>query len=154
MISLMFRSFGAEPPADLTGLRHTAMWLGALLFVCASVLILAVVNFFSLFFGVTIAFLGRDGVKYTFLHLFRRIPLVGVTLPILFGYAVWHNVKLNGFVETAFAATLTTVVAIALLIGVVMINSLGTGSMKRGEGPVNREPRHPPGKPQGLPPLS
>ena len=132
MISLMYRSFGADAPKGLSGMTGALMWLVALLFVVSSVLILAVINFFSLFFGVTVNFLGRDGVKFTFLHLFRRIPLIGFTAPILLGYAVWHNVQMSGVVTNVMPPLLTAVVAIVLLGGLVALNTLlGTGPRKR-----------------------
>ncbi|MDP3898990.1 MAG: hypothetical protein Q8Q62_20150 [Mesorhizobium sp.] len=132
MISLMYRSFGADPPQDLDGVRGAMLWLLALVFVVASVAILAIINFFSLFFGVTVSFLGRDGVKFHFLHLFRRIPLIGFTAPILLGYAVWHNAKLSGALAIAMPALLTAAVAVGLLAGVIAVNTLlGTGPRNR-----------------------
>ena len=86
MIPLMYRSFGCTPPADLHGARLALVWLLALGFVVSAVAMLAVFNVLSLFFGVFVNFLGRDGVKFTFLHLFRRIPVIGfapVVLPVM-----------------------------------------------------------------------
>ena len=123
MITLMYRSFGKDAPTGLSGLRYAGVWLLAFIFVALSILILAVINFFSLFFGVTVNFLGRDGVKFTFLQLFRRIPLVGFTMPILLGYAVFHNVKLSGALAAAMPSILTTLLAIALLGGLVCFNN-------------------------------
>jgi len=124
MIGLMFRSFGAEPPRDIGGGHQALLWLTALAFVAASLAILAVLNFFSLFFGVSVSFLGRDGVKFRFLQLFRRIPLIGLTLPVLFAYAAWHNIRLGGFVATVAPALLTAVIAVALLGGVILLNTM------------------------------
>src|SRR5690349_2942201 len=96
MISLLYRSFGAAPPENLGGLRYAVLWLLALSFVATSLAILAFLNFFSLFFGVTVNFLGRDGVKFTFIQLFRRIPVIGITFPLMLGYALWCNVEAKG----------------------------------------------------------
>lgn len=115
MISLMYRSFGLEPPTDLSGFHLALMWLAAFLFVTASVAVTIVLNFFSLFFGVTITFLGRNGVKFSFLHLFRRIPVMGFAAPVLFAYAIWHRIQDHGAVETVIWPLLTPVVAFGLL---------------------------------------
>ncbi|MFU0507329.1 hypothetical protein [Pseudaminobacter sp. NGMCC 1.201702] len=119
----MYRSFGQDSPAGLSGLRHAGLRLLAFLFVVMSILILAVINFFSLFFGVIVNFLGRDGVKFTFLQLFHRIPLVGVTMPVLLGYAVFHNVTLSGALNAAMPSILTTLIAVILLGGFVCFNN-------------------------------
>jgi hypothetical protein len=124
MIALMLRSFGRDAPANTAGLRHTCLWLIAAVFVTASVLILVVVNFFTLFFGVTVNFLGRDGVNFRFLHLFGRIPLIAVTLPVLLGYAIWHNVQVSGAFNVAFPALLTVVLALTALALTVLLNNL------------------------------
>jgi hypothetical protein len=120
----MFRSFGSDAPGNLSGLRHAVTWSMALCFVLASLLILAVTNFFALFFGVTVNFLGRNGVKFTFIQLFRGIPLVGITMPVLLGYAVFHNIKLSGAAFALMPSILTTIVAIALLGGLTCFNNL------------------------------
>jgi amino acid transporter len=124
VIALMYHSFGQEPPTDSGGIRQAFLWLAALLFVAVSAAMLVVINFFSLFFGVTLNFLGRNGVKFRFLHLFRRIPLVGVTLPVLFGYAIWHNVQMTGPMTLAFPSLMTMVFAIVLMAAIVWVNIL------------------------------
>lgn len=131
MIGLMFKTFGAEEPAGLTGAPRAALWLIALTFVVASLAILVTINFFALFFGVTVSFLGRDGVKFRFLQLFGRVPLIGLTLPVLFAYALWHNVRLAGFAATVAPALLTTVLAVLLLAGIVLANTLFSGARRR-----------------------
>jgi len=124
VIALMYHSFGQEPPTDLRGVRQAFLWLAALLFVAFSVAMLVVINLFSLFFGVTLNFLGRNGVKFHFLHLFRRIPLVGVTLPVLFGYAIWHNAQMTGPMTLALPSLMTMVFAIVLMAAIVWVNIL------------------------------
>ena len=124
MISLMYRSFGLEPPSDLSGFRLALIWLAAALFVAVSLAITIVLNFFSLFFGVTITFLGRNGVKFSFLHLFRRIPVMGFAAPILFGYAIWHYMGDHGAARTFLPPLLTPLVAVGLLAFFVAANSL------------------------------
>lgn len=131
MIALMYRSFGLEPPASAGGVRQALLWLAALIFVVVSATMLVVINFFSLFFGVTMNFLGRNGVKFRFLHLARRIPLVGVTMPILFGYAIWHNAKMTGGMTIAYPSILTVVFAIALMAAIVLVNTLMSRSGNR-----------------------
>ena len=124
MISLMYRSFGLEPPGDLSGFRLAFIWLAAALFVVVSLAITIVLNFFSLFFGVTITFLGRNGVKFSFLHLFRRIPVMGFAAPILFGYAIWHYIGVHGAAWTLVPPLLTPLVAVGLLFFFVAANNL------------------------------
>lgn len=132
MIALMFRSFGRQAPANPIGLRHACLWLIAAAFVATSLIILAIVNYFTLFFGVAVNFLGRDGVKFTFLHLFGRIPLIAVTLPVLLGYAIWHNVQFGGVLNMALPAILTVVLALtALLLTVLLNNFFGARFNKR-----------------------
>lgn len=124
MIPLMYRSFGSTPPADLRGARRLFVWLLALGFVASALAMLAVFNFFSLFFGVFVNFLGRDGVKFTFLHLFRRVPVIGIAPLMLLGYAIWQNSRwLSGW-ELVMAPVLTAVAAVVLLAAAVLINTL------------------------------
>lgn len=124
MIPLMYRSFGSVPPAGLSGVRLLFVWILALGFVASSVAMLAVFNFFSLFFGVFVNFLGRDGVKFTFLHLFRRVPVVGIAPLVLLGYALWQNAqRLSGW-ELVMAPVLTAVAAAVLLAAAIAINTL------------------------------
>lgn len=123
VIALMFRSFGLEPPARAGGLHRAMLWLLALCFVTVSAAILVVINVFSLLFGVSLNFLGRNGVKFHFLHLFGRIPLIGVTLPVLFGYAIWHNARMTGGMAIAYPSILTAGFA-ALLLGVIVLVNL------------------------------
>ena len=132
MISIVYRSFGRESPSDLTGLRYCVVYILCVIFMAVSLLILAVINFFSLFFGVTVNFLGRNGVKFTFLHLFGRLPFVAVTLPALFGYAIWHNVQRHGALVAATPGLLTAVFAVAMLGGLVLFNNL----MRRRQSPA------------------
>jgi hypothetical protein len=105
-------------------LRHVAIWLLALAFVVSSLLLLAVFNFFSLFFGVFVNFLGRDGVKFTFLMLFRRIPVIGIAPLVLLGYAIWQNTHFNAPWALAMMPLMTAGTAIALIAGVVLFNNL------------------------------
>jgi hypothetical protein len=140
MIALMYRSFGKDRPTGLSGSRYAGVWLLAFLFVAASILILAVINFFALFFGVTVNFLGRDGVKFTFLQLFHRIPLVGVTMPVLLGYAIFHNVKLSGALAAAMPSILTTLIAIALLGGLVCFNNLVGARSRAADASLSSQP--------------
>jgi len=123
LIDLMFRSFGQEPPA-VTGARRALLWLLASLFVLSSLAILAFVNVFSLFAGVTMNFLGRDGVRFRFLQFFRRVPVIGVTLPILFFYAAWNTARGTGAMAIAWPTILTVAVAILLIGGVCIVNAL------------------------------
>lgn len=124
MIALMYRSFGSTPPTDLQGLRWLLAWLLALAFVASSLAMLAVFNVFSLFFGVFVNFLGRDGVKFTFLHLFGRVPVIGIAPLVLLGYAIWQNAHwLSGW-RLVMTPLLTAAAAFALLAGAILINTL------------------------------
>lgn len=96
MLKLAYASFGREPPEDLVGPRAAAVWLTCALFLVAAAAATIVLNFFSLFAGTVVTFIGRPGVKFRFLRLFRQIPMVAVTLPVLFGYAIWHQSSLHG----------------------------------------------------------
>ncbi|CCF18310.1 hypothetical protein; putative membrane protein; putative permease [Pseudorhizobium banfieldiae] len=127
----MFESFGEQAPANLSRRRHPTLWLIAFCFVLASVLILAVINFFGLFFGVTVRLLGRDGVKFNFIQLFGRIPLIGITVPLLFGYAIFHNVKINGAMTAILPSILTTTVAVALLGAIIYLNNKSGAQIAR-----------------------
>lgn len=121
MIALMYRSFGHEPPSGAGG---PALWAGAFLFVVVSAAMLLVLNFFSLFFGVTMNFLGRNGMKFRFLHLFGRIPIIGVSLPVMFGYAIWHNAASSGVLGIVYPSLITVVVAVVTIAGFVLVNTL------------------------------
>lgn len=124
MIALTFRSFGMEPPRDLSATGRAMLWLAAFCFVAVSVVILATLNLFCVVVcGVTVSFLGRNGVKFRFLHLFGRVPLIAVTLPALFGYAAWREMRDHGVVETIGPVLLTAVLAAALLAGIVALNA-------------------------------
>lgn len=124
MIPLMYRSFGCTPPADLHGARLALVWLLALGFVVSAVAMLAVFNVLSLFFGVFVNFLGRDGVKFTFLHLFRRIPVIGFAPVVLAGYAFWQNAHwLSGW-ELVMAPVSIGVAAVLLMAAAVLLNTL------------------------------
>lgn len=127
MISLMYRSFGSTPPTDLAGLRHAGIGLLALAFVASSLLMLAIFNFFSLFFGVFVNFLGRDGVKFTFLMLFRRIPVIGFAPLFLTGYAVWQNAQFSGPWTVWMMPLVTAASAIVLIGSVVVFNQTRSG---------------------------
>lgn len=124
MIALMYRTFGLQPPAGPNG---AMLWLGAFAFVVVSLAMLALINFFSLFLGVTMNFLGRDGVKFKFLHIFGRVPLIGVTLPVLFGFAIWHNAVKTGAMGIAYPSLITVAFAVVLLAGIVLVNTLRAG---------------------------
>ena len=124
MISLLYRSFGRTPPTNLSGYRYATIWLAALAFVASSLLMLAVFNFFSLFFGVSVNFLGRNGVKFTFMHLFGRLPLIGIAPLVLLGYAVWQNIRLIGTWNVVVMPLVNALAAIALIAAIVAVNSL------------------------------
>lgn len=101
VVDLAYRSFGRSAPGkELAGRRHAAVWLTSLLFVIAGLSITLVLNFFSLFIGVLITFVGREGVRFRFLKLFGRLPVIAVSLPVLFGYAIWHHSITHGLTAT------------------------------------------------------
>lgn len=138
MIGLTFRSFGVEPPRQMSAARHAVLWLAAFVFVAVSAAILAVLNLFSVpLFGVAISFLGQNGVRFRFLHLFRRVPVIAVTTPVLFSYAAWNDMRVNGMVATVGPALLTAVLAVAMLAGIIALNALCGSS---GDKADRREP--------------
>lgn len=124
MIALMYRSFGRQPPQGLGGLRLLATWVVAFAFVASSLAMLAVFNFFSLFFGVFVNFLGRDGVRFTFIQLFRRIPLIGIAPLVLLGYAIWQNLHFRATWQLVLMPLATAAAAIGLIGAAVLFNGL------------------------------
>lgn len=125
MIGLTLRSFGVEAPQDMGAARHAMLWLACLVFVVLSVAILAVFNLFSaLLFGVAVSFLGRNGVRFHFLHLFQRVPMIAVTTPVLFGYAAWAAMRADGVLATVGPALLTAVLAVLMLAGAIALNTV------------------------------
>lgn len=100
-VRLTYASFG-QPAPDYEDRRPgLGLFLGASLFVLVGLLITVVFNFFTLFCGVTFTFLGKNKAEFRFLRFFGRVPVVAVALPVLFGYAIWHQGLQHGFVETA-----------------------------------------------------
>lgn len=100
MIDIAYATFGQTVPQTGNRKKHTMLWVLCTVFVIIGALITFILNFFSLFAGVLITFLGRDGVKFDFLRLFGRVPAVAIGLPILFGYALWHHSAENGWFLT------------------------------------------------------
>lgn len=122
ILRLAYRSFGREPPEFKAGHFPVGIWLVCLVFVTLAAAITLVLNFFSLMAGVLITFLGRDGVRFRFLTIFRHIPIIAITLPILLGYAIWHSQSsLWQLIWPTFA---TLGLAVILLGLVVFANSL------------------------------
>jgi hypothetical protein len=125
VIGLTLRSFGVEPPPNMGAARHAMLWLASLVFVVLSVAILAVFNLFSvLLFGVAVSFLGRNGVRFHFLHFFRRVPVIAVTTPVLFCYAAWTVMRADGVLATIGPALLTAVLAVLMLAGAIALNTM------------------------------
>ena len=122
MIRLAYQSFGREPPEFEAGQFPFGIWLVCTLFVLAALAITVVLNFFSLMAGVLIIFLGRDGMRFRFLTIFRHIPIIAITLPILLGYVIWHS---QSSLWQLIWPTFATLGLAAILLGlVVLINSL------------------------------
>lgn len=96
MLKLAYASFGREPPEGLAGPQAVAVWIAGAVFLACACAATVVLNFFSLFAGSLIVFVGRPGVEFRFLRLFGQIPVIAVTLPVLFGYAIWHQSRLHG----------------------------------------------------------
>lgn len=124
-VRLTFASFGQTAPADEGRRTGPGLYLGASLFVLAGLLITIVFNFFTLFCGVTFTFLGKDKAEFRFFSFFGRVPVVAVALPVLFGYAIWHQGSLNGLVETALPFFGVWALGAACLVLVALLSRLG-----------------------------
>ncbi|MAW85484.1 MAG: hypothetical protein CMJ42_03025 [Phyllobacteriaceae bacterium] len=135
MIELAYASFGKPAPGSMDRRTHAFVWLMSALFVLASVVILAVMNFFALPTGTFVNFLGRNGVRFHFLKLFGAVPAIAVTLPVLMAYALWHQSQNHGLF-----ALVWPMAAVWLLGGtlIALLAVLGrTGAGKAGETTVN-----------------
>lgn len=108
-------SFGV-PARSAEGERcGQAMTVHAVLFVAASVPLLAVVNLVTLFFGIAVNFLGRDGVRFYLTPLTDRIKAIFIMLPVLLLYAIWHKALTASLVSIFAPAVLTGLAALLLL---------------------------------------
>ena len=100
MINIAYATFGQSAPEAGPSKQRAVLWALCAVFVIIGTLITIALNFFSLFAGVMITFLGRDGVKFNFLSFFGHVPVVAIGLPVLFGYALWHHSGENGWFIT------------------------------------------------------
>lgn len=91
MIRIFYATFGLPPPELPNGPNRTMIWSLCAIFVSVATVATLILNFFSLFAGVTIVFLGRPGVKFHFWTIFGSIPAIGLALPVLLGFAIWHE---------------------------------------------------------------
>lgn len=123
LIELFYKSLGRTVPSRVERPGNGFLAFISTVYVVGSTLMLLFLNFFSLMVGVRISCLGRDGTKFTFLHLFRRIPIIGIALPLLFGYAIWHNVQLSGPGRIVVTPFLTAALAIVAITVVMAVNS-------------------------------
>ena len=96
-------------------------WMARAL-VLAAVPILVVVNLVTLMFGVSVGFLGRDGVRFSFLRLWGRVRAIYVMLPVMIAYGVWHKLQAIGVFELVSSMAATIVAAIAALALVLLLN--------------------------------
>lgn len=131
MIKLFYRSFGRATPTAAGGSPGISMWLLACGHVLSSALMLLFLNFFSLMAGVRILPAQGGGVRFTFIHLFGRFPLIGIALPVLLGCAVWRNLELAN-AATIVLVPLATVALAIVLMGLAMVGNLVRG--RRGGG--------------------
>lgn len=117
--SLYLQSFGL--PGDAAAQLGAVHSVLAGLFVITALPLLLAVNLVTLIFGVSVNFLGRDGVKFTFLRLWGRVPAVYLMLPVLIAYGLWHKWQTVGVVElfSTLAATLATAIGVVGLISVL-----------------------------------
>ncbi len=115
MLNLAYLSFGQEPPKSLTGISLFAVWLICAGFVIVSIGITIVLNFFSLFAGILITFLGKDRVTFKFLSFFGKVPVIAVALPVLFAYSVWHQSADHGALYVVWPAIAVLLIAAACL---------------------------------------
>ena len=96
MIRLAFASFGREPPT-LQGWKRAAVWLACAIFVLWGLAAAVVLNGFGLFAGITVRFLGRNGVQYRFFRLFGKLRALDVAAPVLFCFFAWREAEAVGF---------------------------------------------------------
>lgn len=127
MIELAYASFGRPAPQDLQGRSLLLVWLKSALFLALSLAILVVLNFFSLPTGTFVNFIGRNGVRFHFLKLFGAVPAIAITLPVLMGYALWHQSQVSGLFATVWP------MGAVWLLGGILIAALayGTGERKK-----------------------
>lgn len=123
MIDLMYRSFGRNTPPDLHGPKRFFAWILAFSFVVTSLILLGVFNFFSLFFGLYVNFLGREGVRYRFLLLFRRVPIIGFAPLILLAYAIRQNLRIHTVWEIIMMPALTIGLAVFAIFAIAGVNT-------------------------------
>ena len=123
MIRKTYASFGREMPTDLTGARLVLIWVLSLLFVATGLAITVVLNFFSLFAGTLIVFLGRPGLEIRFLKIFGRIPAIAVAVPVLFAYAAWHQSREAGFISVIWPFASVWLIGLACILVVAAIRS-------------------------------
>jgi hypothetical protein len=120
MIKIAYASFGRDEPAGLSGLSFAIVWLLCAAFLLAAMASTVVLNFFTLFTGTLVSFIGRDGVRFRFLKFFGKVPVIAIALPVLLGYALWHQSRLHGFwfmVWPMLAVWVLGAVSIALAAG-------------------------------------
>ncbi len=115
MLQLAYSSFGQTPPKNLSGMSLFSTWLVCTAFVITSIGITVVLNFFSLFAGILITFLGKDHVRFQFLSFFGKVPVIAVALPVLFAYAVWHQSADHGALYVVWPAVAVLLIAAACL---------------------------------------
>ena len=116
MLQLAYSSFGRQPPEGLQGVAWLGVWLLCAGFVLVSIGITVFLNFFSLFAGILITFLGQDRVRFRFLTFFGKLPVIAVALPVLFGYAVWHQSGDHGAIGVVWPAGAVLAVAALCLV--------------------------------------
>lgn len=129
MIQLASASFGRPAPQGLRGRSQALVWLLSAVFLAVSAVILIVLNFFSLPTGTFINFIGRDGVRFRFLRLFGVVPAIAVTLPVLMGYALWHQSRTHGLLTMVWP--MVAVWALGAILIVVLALWSKTGSERR-----------------------
>jgi 4-hydroxybenzoate polyprenyltransferase len=124
MIALMYRSFGAEPPHGLTPAQEAVLGFLAVLFVGLSLVATVLVNVFTLCLGVLVTFLGHDGARFNFVQLFGRLPLIGITVPVLLGFGIWHGAQRMGWSAALWPPVLTLLLAVILLALTIVVNTM------------------------------
>jgi hypothetical protein len=105
------------------GLGAVHTWLGGLL-VLAAVPILIAVNLITLMFGVRVALLGHNGVKFIFLRLWGPVRAIYVMLPVMIGYGIWHKLQTIGLLELFVSAAATIIAAGAITASILLFNRL------------------------------
>lgn len=119
---LSYTMFGRAPPERADGPAYAAAVAGALVFVTAAALICAVLNVFTLIFGVFAEPVWRNEARFRFLTLPGGIPVIALAVPVLAAYGIYRSWILDGPLFTFGPWVVTTALGVALLGAFIAFN--------------------------------